>query len=169
MDPAGSGLPESARKELFSYAYVTAIAAAAQCEVLAPKMDFDSVDAQIFSMSGRRPQINVQLKATAQDCVAGDTVVFDLPVKNYNDLRSVERCVPAMLVVLHLPKEELDWISHTIDLLSLRNSAYYYNLSGLPPIENTTTVRLRIPSAQRLTKESLQTLLDHVSKHKRLP
>ncbi len=166
--PEPNGLPEGARKELYSIAYLAAVAAAAQCELLIPKMDYNSVDGQILATFGKQPQISVQLKATAQDCIKDGHVLFDLPIKNYNDLRR-QRTVPAMLIVLHLPQAEEHWMSHEIDLLSLRNNAYYFNLLGMPNTTNTKSLRVSIPVAQRLTRESLLTLLDHVSEHRCLP
>ena len=161
-------LPGGARKELFSIAYVSAIAAAAQVEFMRPAMDYSSIDGYLLATAGTCPQIGIQLKATAQDCITEGMLVFDLPIKNYEDLRA-PRAVPSMLIVLHLPSIENDWISHGADMISLRNSAYYLSLAGLPETENVSVVRVRIPLTQRLTKESLLSLLQHVADHKRLP
>ena len=147
---------------------MAAIAASARCELLFPKMDYNSIDGQILATFGKHPQIGVQLKATADECIQGNDMVFDVPIKNYDDLRR-ERVVPAMLVVLHLPKAEDDWMSHDIDRLSLRNNAYYFNLRGREASTNSSTVRIRIPVAQRLTRDSLLGLLQHVSDHRCLP
>lgn len=168
-DIAPAALPQPARKELYSYAYITAIAASAQCEVLVPKMDYDSLDALVLPTRGGRLPLSVQLKATARECFEDGEVVFDLPIKNYDDLRSPERGIPSLLVVLHLPREEDEWVTHQPDLLLLRNSAYYLNLVGRPAVDNEERVRVRIPIAQRLTKESLLDLLQYVAVHKRLP
>jgi hypothetical protein len=165
----GRGLPENAKKELFSYAYMTAIAAAAGCELLIPRMDYDSLDGQVISSAGRRPQLCVQLKATSSQCIADGQVTFSLPIKNYDDLRTEERVVPAMLVVLHLPEDRDHWLTHEQDLLLLRNNAYYLNLAGRPAVDNVRSVSVHIPVEQRLTSASLQTLLDHVADHRRLP
>ncbi len=165
----GAGLPDAARKELFSYAYMTAIAAIAGCELLVPKMDYDSLDGQVLSTEGRRPQLAVQLKATARRCIANGQLDFDLSIKNYNDLRTEERTVPAMLVVLHLPEEPEQWMTHEPNQLLLRNDAYYLNLAGLPASTNAVSVRIHIPLQQRLTGESLRALLNHVADHRRLP
>jgi len=162
-------LPEPARKELYSYAYITAIAASAQCEILVPKMDYDSLDALVLPTRGGRLPLSVQLKATAADCINNDNVVFDLPIKNYDDLRSTERGIPAMLVVLHLPNEEDRWVTHQSDALLLRNTAYYLNLLGSPAVANQMTVRVHIPVEQQLTKGSLLGLLQHVATYRRLP
>lgn len=148
---------------------MTAVAAAAGCELHVPKMDYDSLDCQVISFAGRRPQLWVQLKATSQPCVANGRVTFRLPVRNYNHLRTVERTVPAVLVVLHLPTERTDWLSHNIDSLLLRNNAYYFNLAGHPEVQNRRNVTIRIPTGQRLTSDSLLRLLDCVSNNRALP
>ena len=162
------GIPEAARKELYSVSYVTAVATSTQSEVLIPKMDYNSIDGFILATFGKCPQIGFQLKATSADCVQNDELSFDLPVKNYNDLRA-ERSVPSLLVVVHLPENEADWMTHQMDLLSLRNNAYYLNLLGMPDTTNTSTVRVKIPTVLRLTRGALLELLNHVADHKRLP
>jgi hypothetical protein len=165
----GLGLPETARKELYSLAYTSAVAAKAGLELLHIRFDFDSVDCQLISTKGRRPQMGLQLKATSTDRFEGDELVFDLPVKNYNDLRDDQRYVPTMLVVLHLPQLESHWLQFTHNDMLLRNAAYYYNLVGMPATTNTSTVRLRIPVAQRFNPDSVEMLMEHIGLYRILP
>lgn len=168
LTPASSALPPNARKELFSYAFITAIAASANCDVLFPKMDYNSIDCQLLSTEETCPQISLQVKATSNDRIDGNVLAFDLPIKNFHDLRK-KRTVPSMLVVVHLPSLEKNWLEHSADMISLRNCAYYYNVKALEETTNTTSVRVEIPTSQTLHRDSLRQLLDHVSKHHKLP
>jgi len=161
-----SDLPINARKELYSFAYASAVAASLGVEVLHIKFDFDSVDCQFFS---RRAQLGLQLKATSSDCIKEDSLVFNLPIKNYNDLRDPDRYVPTMLVVLHLPPLEDLWLQFNDQDLILKNSAYFFNLVGSPASTNTESQRLRIPLRQRFNRETVRALMNHISQHKRLP
>jgi hypothetical protein len=162
-------LPENARKELYSLAYVSAVAASAGVQVEHLHFDYDSVDCQLVSKKPRRPQLGLQLKATATDCIQGDHLLFDLPIKNYVDLRDPERHVPTLLVVLHLPEEEDDWMRFSDQDLLLKNAAYYLNLVGFEESSNKKSVRVKIPLAQRFNRDSVNALLDYVGLNRRLP
>ena len=87
----GVALPPPARKELYSYAYMAAIAASAQCELLVPKMDYNSLDAQVLSTAGKCPQLGVQLKATAQRCIRDGHVARD-STKNFSAWWGMNGC-----------------------------------------------------------------------------
>lgn len=168
LPPLDSALSLNARKELFSYAFIAAIAASANCDILHPKMDFNSVDCQLMSTADTCPQISLQVKATAEDSIKDGVLTFDLPIKNFVDLRR-PRAVPNMLVVVHLPTAESDWLKHGADMISLHNSAYYLNIKNLPDSSNTTSVSVKIPTSQALHRASLEQLLAHVSRYHKLP
>jgi hypothetical protein len=162
-------LHSQSRKELCSLAYITALAATAQCEIASVHFDIDSLDALVVPRGGKRLAFGVQMKATSKDCLTVDNLTFDLPIKNYNDLRLGESAAPCLLVVVHLPQSEPDWISHGQDSLILRNNAYYKNLLGHPDTANTSSVRIEIPTTQKLTTQSLQEILHHLASKKVLP
>lgn len=77
------------QQEQFSKAYVQAVAAVAGFTHYKPEVDDDSIDA---GLAARRlklstaPRIEMQLKCTGGEKLAGSELVFDLSVKNYNDL-----------------------------------------------------------------------------------
>jgi hypothetical protein len=87
------------RKERFSLAYISAVAAHAGylfSERVGP--DKDSVDGRIEGSEGRRPRVEFQAKATAREILRDDHLTFPLLIKNYNDLRLDSR-VPRLLIV----------------------------------------------------------------------
>ena len=105
-----------------SIAYVHAVAAKAGLATEFTRVDVDSVDLTIGGKGKlskdsvlHSPKIDIQLKATINKNVNGDgSISFNLPLKNYDDLRA--NClVPKILVVLFLPKDENRWLSHSID------------------------------------------------------
>lgn len=79
----------SSRKALFSYAYITALAATVGYNVSVDPIDDDSVDCMLKSKQPGRGRLEVQLKATSAFPQPGTTqsLPFDLIIKNYNDLR----------------------------------------------------------------------------------
>ena len=93
------------RMERLSLSYIEAVASYAGFQVVEPKLDNDSVDGILIADIGRRPRIEFQAKATAQDIRTGDQINFPLSIKNYDDLR-IDSITPRILVVLLMPDEE---------------------------------------------------------------
>lgn len=159
MDP-------NAKKEQVSFAYVRAVAAFAgigfQEHPYDP--DNDSVDVQFRVKTGRHVQLEAQLKCTACETVPDgvDSFTFDLPIKNYDDLRC-EVLVPRVLIVVTLPLGEEEWCAHTEQELLLRRCGYYVSLAGSPASENKTTVRVRVPRANMLSPARLTDLMAKIN------
>lgn len=136
-----------------------------------PGMDMDSVDA-IISAKGKvdpsslrySPKIEVQLKATtdAEPNGNGD-IPYDLKIKNYDDLRA-DTLLPRLLIIMALPQQKAEWLTHEPDKLILRKCCYYLNLKGLPASTNSTTERVYIPTANVLTPNALKLLMIKASK-----
>jgi hypothetical protein len=148
---------------------MTALAATASCELTNVKFDIDSMDALIVPRGGKRLVFGVQMKATSTDCVTAEQLTYALPIKNYHDLRLGETAAPSLLVVVHLPPNEPDWIAHGESALILKNDAYYLNLLDEPDTTNTDNITIRIPAAQKLTTTSLRTILEYLATNKVLP
>jgi hypothetical protein len=168
-------LPQNKVKEELSLAYVMAVAAKNGFVTDFSRVDYDSVDAKI-SCSGKlsedsivqSPEIHLQLKATAdQSLVKNDGVHFPLPVKNYNDLRS-NTAVPRLLVVLLLPENAEEWLSHSPEHLILKKCAYYLNLKGRPQTENQNTETVIVPLSNLFSPEALGQLMLKASMQDRL-
>ncbi|EGV30946.1 hypothetical protein ThidrDRAFT_2310 [Thiorhodococcus drewsii AZ1] len=149
------------RKARFSLAYINAVAAYAGFDVVEPKVDIDSVDGMLLAHQGRRPRLEFQAKATARDLVGDEVVTFPLPMKNYNDLR-MDVIIPRLLILVVLPECEEDWLSHSEDALIIRHCGYWLSLAGAPERENSTSVTVRIPRAQRFTPEMLRTMMSWI-------
>jgi hypothetical protein len=146
------------RKERFSLAYIAAIAAKAGFDLVEPPVDVDSIDGALICHAGRRPRIEFQAKATARDLLGDNEIAFPLPVKNYDDLR-LDVIIPRYLIVVVLPENDADWLSHSEDELILRHCGYWTSLAGLPDTDNKTSVTVRIPRAQQLNPDALRTLM----------
>lgn len=136
-------LTENLRKCELSIAYLHTICAKCGFTLSEPRIDNDSVDVFV-NANGKisdesilhSPMIHVQLKATTDWELKGDSISFFLKEKNYEDLRA--NCVvPKLLIILCLPESESDWVSHSPDELILRKCAYWTSLKGFP---KSTTV-----------------------------
>jgi hypothetical protein len=155
MDP-------NVQKEQFSDAFLHAIAAVSECACCKPSVDDDSVDWTISKVIHGRPKLDVQLKCTAE-APTEVSLPFDLKKKNYDDLRITNVLVPRLLVVVIVPAMVETWLLCEDHQLVLRYRAVWYSLRGLPDSDNTTSVRLQIPADQRLTVESLNSIMQTIA------
>jgi hypothetical protein len=136
-------------KAEFSHAYVRAVAHAAGffAQEANRTFDGDGVDLTLLARSPegtvRSPRLDLQLKATAAP-VTEDPFAFDLPVKNYDELRSESLQVPRILVVVVVPEDAASWVSATEDSLLLRHCGYWMSLRGAAATENKATIRIQI-------------------------
>jgi len=145
--------------EALSRVYVAAVAARAGYVSAHHEIDRDSVDVMLSAGGAMRPQIGIQLKATAAVPDTGTEFSFALPVKNYNDLRETTQS-PRLLVVLALPADEKDWVVHSPEHIILKRCAYWKSLLGEPATTNTTTVTIKMQKAQQFDVDGLTALMD---------
>lgn len=155
-------------KEQFSVAYLTAIAAQAGLNHNSPVIDEDSVDISLIGTGYlgliRNPQIDIQLKCTSQNVIEGDKLKYDLKLKNYNDLRGENIANTRYLMILVVPDHHDDWLVHGVDDMALQRSLYWTSLRFEPETNNTSQVRIEIPTSQKVTTPTLLSLMDMASK-----
>ena len=153
------------RMEQFSFAYVRAVAAHADCAVTDNYYpDINSKDGTISADWGRRrPKIDFQAKATSQDVLRDGSVRFPLPMNNYNDLRRRDT-VPHILIVLLMPKDDADWLNQTSEELTMRRCAYWMSLEGMSESPNVSTVTVRVPVSQPFDSAQLRDMMNRVDR-----
>jgi Domain of unknown function (DUF4365) len=161
-------VPLNDLKEDFSKAYIRAVGAVARCTTENPVSDYDSVDLTIRRPGSHgavytTPQVDVQAKCTASPRLEDSYLVFDLPVKNYRELRDPAVLVKKILVVMVVPVEIKDWLDHSESKLLLFRGAYWMSLYDLPPTSNRVSRTIRIPRAQLFDVEALTSIMDRVS------
>ena len=157
-------MDENQKKELFSKAFVKALAAQSGFRSAEPDVDDDSIDLIIrgrgYRTGIRNPQIDIQLKCTASNEGGDDYFKFRLPLKNYNDLREEDVLCPRFLFILVVPENCEEWLIHQPTSSIIRHCCYWYSLRSLPAVTNKSKVTLNIPRSQRLTSQSLLQLMD---------
>jgi len=154
----------SKRQEQFSLALVFAVASCAGCAIGEWKVDDDSIDITLRSkLFPRKPKIDLQLKCTWQDVFYGDEIHFFLPLNNYNDLRTEDVCVPRLLVTVLTPDDIDQWLHQSEEQMLLRNCAYWCDLRGLPPVENTNGRTVSFPRTNIFTPAALTNMMQHVN------
>lgn len=163
IPPAGLA-PHTMRMEQFNKAYVHAIASAAGYTTAKPEIDDDSIDIFIRSRAKhgprKAPQIDAQLKATADFNIVGNEFKFDLSPKNYDDLRDDDVITPRILIVMLVPRDALEWVTCDDDGITLQKRAYWLSLKGLKPKSNTTSIRVSLPTTNVFNISSLHELMN---------
>ena len=154
------------RMSRLSLAYIEAVAAVAGYQVLEPKVDEDSIDGVLLGREGRRPRLEFQAKATGGDPLPdGETEFrFDLSIKNYNDLRLDDLMVPRILIVVRVPENEADWVSHSEAELAVRRCGYWHSLTGMPETENQTSRRVHIQRSRVFDPSALREMMGRVGR-----
>jgi hypothetical protein len=160
------------RAEEMSRAYTRAVSAHAG--LLVSRADLDYGDDGTFSVvehsrNGYVPsgyKIDFQLKASGRWELRDNDVIYDLDVKNYNDIvnrnkgRATVRC---LLILLCLPKEEKEWLNISEDELLIRKCCYWTLLDG-EETDNTDQIRIHIPRANIFNPEAIQALFEKLQK-----
>lgn len=158
-----------------SYAYLHAVASKAgfSCEVTNRHMDSVAVDA-IVREDGRfladdsvlsSFDVHFQLKATYKALTEIEgRWSFALPVHQYDRLRDPRVASPRLLVVLQLPQNAADWLSHSEDSLIAKRCAYWVSLRGAPESANDKSQTVYVLRSQRLSPDGLTALMTRFSR-----
>lgn len=154
-------LPDTKRMEDLSLAYIRAVVAQAGFVVDPITSDWDSRDGTIHATGGKRPKIDFQAKchATAPLPDGEASFPFDLPVKNYEELRNPDLIFPHLLFVILVPRDAIERVSVTEHGLVLRRCGYWFSLRGLPETTNNRTCRVHVPRGNILDAASLTRLM----------
>lgn len=157
----------TSRKEQFSLAFIHAIASVAGFDTTIGRADDDSIDIGIranrsFGAKRRAPRLDIQAKCTALDDRCGDTVVHDLPMKNYDDLRDPEVYVPRILVVVTVPEDVAEWLHESPAETAMRRCAFWTSLRGAPEVTNAEKRRVQIPRKQMFTVDALTAIMHRI-------
>lgn len=161
-------LTRNHRQQVMSRVYVQAIAG--RCGLTCSLRDFDyGIDLTLHDIRRRDRRhmesgfkLDVQAKSTTMRNLKADEVVYDLDVKNYEDLRDPQVGCPRILVLLVLPEDEAQWSEQTEEHLLLRRAAYWISLKGREPTNNQKTVPVLLPRANLFSVQALQSLMDKV-------
>lgn len=109
--------------------------------------------------------IEIQLKATRQSLVEQNgRMSYPLDVGQYHRLRQPRRASPIFLVLLRLPEDSSQWLTHSADALVARRCAFWVSLRGAGDTPNTTTQTVYIPTRNVLSVESLMSLMTRASR-----
>jgi hypothetical protein len=147
----------NARKDHYSQAIVRAVAATAGVASAVPEHDQDSIDMTLAAAdtdAGPGPKLDLQLKCSQNIDASGESFSFDLPVKNYDDLRR-QVYVPRLLVIVDVPPDPSAWLTSDPEKVTLKRCAYWRSLAGMPDSTNLSTVAVTINTEQVFDVDAL--------------
>lgn len=167
-------ITEELCKEQLSKSYVLAVGSMAGFNHGNYDNDFgvDGFFKEVLNRGGRRCTsgnvLDFQLKSTELWKITDGHIVYNLDVKNYNDLVEVyndpSSSSPLILILLCLPRGRESWLSVNNDNFILRNCCYWYNVDETHLIsQNSRTVTVKIPVGNVLTPKSLTDLMDSLN------
>jgi hypothetical protein len=163
-------LPRNLRQEALSRAYVYAVAARAGLIFSLPGYDVGiDVCLHTVELRGQRygpgaVQLDLQVKSTTRPVIRAGQLLYDLAVKNYDDLRAPSPMCPRLLVVVVLPADESQWLSQSPEELTLRHCAYWVWLGEAGPAAVTTTIRVALPLANVFSASALQEMVSRLER-----
>jgi hypothetical protein len=104
--------------------------------------------------------LDVQLKSsTLVVDEGGSTIGYDLSVNAFNDLCEPNSATPRILILHVQPSNHEQWVQYLDDGLQIGGCCYWVSLADRKRSQNVSTVRVSIPRAQRVTRDSLLELM----------
>ncbi len=110
--------------------------------------------------------LDIQLKCTTEKSLKrrGSSVVFDLPVKNYNDLfirQNESEVIPLILILVILPSIEVSWIEITAKKIIINAEKYWFYPNSTSSIsKNIGKTRILIPTKNKVNKTFFNTMFN---------
>ena len=163
-------ITEAHVQECLSKAYLQAIIARAGMTVHFRDVDYgvDGTFCDVRITRGRRAEtgfaINFQGKATVNWKIDEDKILYDLDVKNYNDLARMSRTpgtVPSILALFCMPADPGKWLEISEEELLMRKCAYWMKIDG-EDSTNTSKQRVAVPQKNLLGPEAVVDLMKRV-------
>jgi len=163
--------PKQQREEI-SKAYVHAVAARCGFKVGNWSQDAGCIDVSIAATgivgAGTfiDPQVDLQLKASddPRHILQDGRVACTIRHAHHEQLVAA-RSIPKLLVVLVLPTDAEQWITHTPESLILRRCAWWKRMTGEPSLSPSREgyVTVHLPQSQHFSPQGLQDLMQRVS------
>lgn len=112
----------------------------------------------------RNPHIQFQLKCSSQEDLfekEQEDIDFPLPKKNYIDLRGEDVIFPRYLIVVHVPKNDDEWIAYNSEgsQMALKHCAYWMSIRKFKEVKNKKSKTINIPKSQIFNSRSLSLLM----------
>lgn len=167
----GSSTRDTEMMESFQEAYVRGVAAAAGCVVYGkPEID-EGVDivlthrADVHLIGDKTAHLEIQMKSSADGPIEnGEYITATLRRSRFDDFRAENITVNKIVVILHMPEDQEEWVTLGDTALSLHHRAYWVNLQGLPAIADPEqkSITVRAPTSQYFDDVALCRMMQRI-------
>ena len=161
-------LPSGNRKEELQIAWFRAVVAQAGASFYVPNYDCGAdyvLTTSHVNARGRvaptTQQVFCQLKASQNCRVTDSTITYDFDAEGYNKLAELDD-VLSILLLLHSPEYEDDWLEVRASAMCIRNCCYWWIVPN-EATDNRSTIAVPIPLAQRFDEVAVRHLLEQSS------
>lgn len=164
-------LPREHLLDELATAYVQAIAAVAGATMAASRLDYgvDGALNHIVRAKSSRSVGNIfvpegfsvefQLKGASTAGAGAEFIAYDLSVRSYDLIATRDpMATPLYLFLVCFGPDTADWFAVSERELILRATAFWWRQPAAPT-ENVSTVRVRVPTANRLTPDAIADML----------
>ena len=89
-------------------------------------------------------------------------------MKNYNELRRINRYPPIILIVVVVPKNVEEWLQQSEASLCLQRCGYWLSLAGADMTKNQDNITVSIPRKNLFTPQALEVIMQKILQGDRL-
>lgn len=158
-------LPQGNKKEEMQLAYFRAVVAKAGASFYVPNYDCGADFVLTTPFVNKRGKtapttkmVYCQLKAS-DDCEERkDKIVYELNAESYNKFAELPG-VLAIILLLHLPKIEDEWLEVDRNAMCIRHCCYWYEVPKVTT-DNKYTITIKIPTNQVFDPHTVPWLLE---------
>lgn len=152
MRKTNAAITDEDAQELVSLCLIGLHSALGRLNISKSKFDRQSVDMQLDFVNDRprkndfsSSSLRLQAKAITNPEYSADGLflIYDLKVKNYNDLR--KRHTDRRLLAIAVLDGNVDNCLVYGNEFNVKAKVLYFDLKGFPSVKNTSTVRIRVP------------------------
>ena len=145
------------RQEQMSLSYVRAVIFSTGFNLSRYEVDDHGIDGTIKSYDRGRDRVDFQLKSTTQYDIRNGNIIYDLRAENYNQLIE-NNGLPQVLILFIMSADDSLWISQNHYEMCLRKCAYWVDLTGEQPSNNSSTVRVEVPMVNIFDQNGLRSM-----------
>ena len=102
------------------------------------------------------------VKSNSREVINDDIVPFPLSVKNYNDLRVINRYPPIIFIVVVVPEKVEEWLLKSESSLCFLGCGYWLSLAGADVTKNQDNITVSIPIKNMFNPQVLEGIIEKV-------
>ena len=136
------------------------------CQGTTPPLNGLGIDLILTRLKSRPPEnfpiLYVLVKSNSREVINDDIVRFPLSVKNYNDLRVINRYPRIIFIVVVVPEKVEEWLLKSESSLCFLGCGYWLSLAGADVTKNQDNITVSIPRKNMFTPQVLEGIMEKV-------